>query len=152
MLSDPGYYVREILQPLLARLEDEPDKIELAISICILISHFSEVIAFAKGKDHKTVRADLDSSDSAFSVLHAVSDATKHVEITSNTHGRYRGLKITDIVKSPAGAFSDGMYFDDDTTWDDESYSISVMMPTGHRYDLLILTRRAVQHLQRNFC
>ena len=82
VLSEPAEYLKVVARPIFERFQAEPTAVELAVSTCIVIAHFADVLGKHSGqKDLARVRRGLVALSPSFRVIDAFCNAAKHVEI-----------------------------------------------------------------------
>ena len=109
--SNPEVYLNELARPLCGRFKAEPASYDLAISSCIILYHFADVVAHVRGKAPHQAAAEIAEKIPEFHTIQAIANAGKHVELTRHTKSELVGLRAEHLVKGKAAAFSDGSYF-----------------------------------------
>ena len=148
VLSEPAEYLKVVARPIFERFQAEPTAVELAVSTCIVIAHFADVLGKHSGqKDLARVRRGLVALSPSFRVIDAFCNAAKHVEIDKR-HGTLKGLRLDVAEKGRAAAFSDGTYFSDGSSFAQHPNTIRILAPDGRRYDLLFEARKDLEALE----
>ena len=135
--SNPEVYLSELARPLCRRFEAEPSAYDLAISSCIILYHFADVVAHVRGKKPHEVAAEIAKKIPEFHTIRAIANAGKHVELKYHPKTEFVGLRAEHLVKGKAAAFDDGTYISDGTTFSDMSDTVVVETPDGNKHDVL---------------
>lgn len=139
--SNPEVYLNELAQPLCRRFEAEPTSYELAISTCIILYHFADVVAHVRGRKAHEVADEIAAAIPAFHTVRAIANAGKHVELTRHPISALVGLRAEHLKRGKGAAFSDGSYFSDGSTWSDMPETVVVETPDGRKHDVLHVCR-----------
>lgn len=135
--SNPQVYMDDLAAPLCRRFEAEPTAYDLAISTCIILYHFADVVAHVRsGKPHD-VAEEIAAKVPAFHTIRAIANASKHVELTRHPKSELVGLRAEHLVRGKAAAFDDGSYYSDGTTHSDAGETVVVATPDGEKHDVL---------------
>lgn len=135
--SNPEVYINELARPLCRRFQAEPTSYELAISSCIILYHFADVVAHVRsGKPHE-VADEIAAKIPAFHTIRAIANAGKHVELTRHPKSELVGLRAEHLVRGKGAAFSDGTYYSDGSTHSDALETVVVETPDGKTHDVL---------------
>lgn len=148
-LSDPKEYFKLIIEPSLRRFQEEPTAFDLAFACCITIAHFRDVYAKAHGLSLGDATKRFQGLDDLFSVVHAMADTAKHVEIGDKKHGTFVGLSTDATEVAKGAAFSEGSYFSDGSSFAEHTEVVRVRAPNGHWYDLLHSCQSVVKSLRQ---
>lgn len=148
VLSEPAEYLKFVARPIFERFQAEPTAVELAVSTCIGIAHFADVLHIKKKQSLTQVRDDLVALCPSFRIVDAFCNAAKHVEIDKKRHGTLIGLRLDVAERSRAAAFSDGSYFSDGSSFAEHPKTIRILAPDGRRYDLLFEARKVLEALE----
>lgn len=148
--SNPEVYISELAQPLCRRFQAEPTSYELAISSCIILYHFCDVVAHARGSKPHDVAEEIASVVPEFHTVRAIANAGKHVELTRHPKADLVGLRAEHLKRGKGAAFSDGSYFSDGSTWADMPETVVVSTPDGRKHDVLNLCMRVLGGLAEN--
>lgn len=135
--SNPQVYIQDLARPLCERFRAEPTSYELAVSSCVILYHFADVIAYVRGKKAYEAADMIAETIPEFSTIRALANAGKHVELTRHPNNELIGLRAEDLVRDRAAAFSDGSYFSDGTTFADMPETVVVTTPDGVKHDVL---------------
>lgn len=147
--SNPQVYMDEFAAPLCRRFEAEPTAYDLAISTCIILYHFADVVAHVRsGKPHE-VAEDIAAKVPAFHTIRAIANAGKHVELTRHPKPELVGLRAEHLVRGKGAAFSDEPYDSDGTTHSDARETVMVATPDGKTHDVLHLCVSVLEALYR---
>jgi hypothetical protein len=147
--SNPQVYMDELAAPLCRRLEAEPTAYDLAISTCIILFHFADVVAHARsGKPHD-IAEDIASKVPAFHTIRAIANAGKHVELTRHPKSELVGLRAEHLVRGKRATFSDTSYYSDGTTPSESRDTVVVATPDGEKHDVLQLCISVLEALYR---
>jgi hypothetical protein len=135
--SNPQVYMDELAAPLCRRFEAEPGAYDLAISTCITLYHFADVVAHVRGRNPHDVAKEIAVKIPAFHTVRAIANAGKHVELTRHPKAEMVGLRAEHLVRGKGAAFSDGSYYSDGTSHSDARESVVVSTPDGKKHDVL---------------
>lgn len=135
--SNPEVYMRDLAQPLCNRFVAEPTSYELAISSCIILYHFADVVAYVRGAKAHEVAHEIAAAVPAFHTIRAIANAGKHVELTRHPKSELVGLRAEHLNRGKGAAFSDGSYFSDGSSFSDSPETIVVETPDGKKHDVL---------------
>lgn len=135
--SNPQVYLDELAGPLCRRFETEPTAYDLAISTCIILYHFSDVVAHVRSSKPHDVAEEIAAKIPAFHTIRAIANAGKHVELERHPKSELVGLRAEHLVRGKGAAFSDGSYYSDGTTRSDARETVVVVTPDGKKHDLL---------------
>lgn len=135
--SHPKVYLEELARPLCNRFAAEPASYELAISSCIIIYHFSDVLGYVREKPQYETCSIIIEKIPKFETIQALANAGKHVELTRHKNKALVGLRAEDIKRGKAAAFSDGAYFSDGSSWAEMPETVVVTTPDGRKHDVL---------------
>ena len=127
----------ELATPLCRRFEAEPTAYDLAISTCIILYHFADVVAHVRNSKPHDVAEEIAAKVPAFHTIRAIANAGKHVELTRHPNAALVGLRAEHLVRGQGAAFNDGSYFSDGTTWSDMPDTVVVETPDGTTHDVL---------------
>lgn len=135
--SNPEIYVRDLARPLCERFAAEPNSYELAVSSCIVLYHFVDVVAHVRDiTPHKAAEM-IAEQIPMFSTVRALANAGKHVELTRHPNPEFVGLRAEHLIRGRGAAFSDGSYFSDGSTFADMPETVVVTTPDGNKHDVL---------------
>lgn len=135
--SHPKVYLEELARPLCNRFAAEPESYELAISSCIIIYHFADVLGYVREKPPHEACSIIIEKIPKFETIQALANAGKHVELTRHKNKALVGLRAEDITRGKAAAFSDGAYFSDGSSWAEMPVTVVVTTPDGNKHDVL---------------
>ena len=135
--SNPEVYLSELARPLCERFEAERTAYDLAISSCIILYHFADVVAHVRGQQPHEVATEIANKIPEFHTIRAIANAGKHVELTRHPKSELVGLRAEHLIKGKAAAFGDGTYFSDGTTFSNMPDTVVVETPDGHTHDVL---------------
>lgn len=135
--SNPRVYMDELAAPLCRRFEAEPTAYDLAISACVILYHFADVVAHVRGNKPHDVAEEIAAKVPAFHTVRAIANAGKHVELTRHPKSKLVGLRAEHLVREKGAAFSDGSYYSDGTTHSDARETVVVATPDGKKHDVL---------------
>lgn len=135
--SIPQVYMDELAAPLCRRFEAEPTAYDLAISTCIVLYHFADVVAHVRGRKPHDVADEIAAKVPAFHTIRAIANAGKHVELTRHPKSELVGLRAEHLIRGQGAAFSDGSYYSDGATHSDASETVVVATPDGKRHDVM---------------
>lgn len=145
--SNPQVYLDELARPLCQRFEAEPTSYDLAISTCILLYHFADVVAHVRGSRAHLVADEIAAAIPKFNTVRAIANAGKHVELTRHPNNALVGLRAEHLKRGGGAAFSDGAYFSDGATWADMPETVVVETPDGTKHDVLHVCRSVLAEL-----
>ncbi|WP_312780396.1 hypothetical protein [Brevundimonas sp.] len=145
--SNPQIYIDDLAKPLLRRFQAEPTSYELAISCCIILFHFADVVAHVRGAKAHEIAYEIAEKIPNFHTVRAIANAGKHVELTRHPRPELIGLRAEHLTKGRGAAFSDGSYFSDGTTWSDMPETVVVETPDGTKHDVLHLCTSVLAEL-----
>ena len=135
--SNPQVYMDELASPLCCGFEADPSAYDLAISICIILYHFADVVAHVRsGTPHATAE-EIAAKVPAFHTVRAIANAGKHVELTRHPNSELIGLRAEHLIRGRGAAFSDGTYYSEGTTHSDARETVVVETPDGKKHDVL---------------
>jgi hypothetical protein len=151
--SNPQVYMDELAAPLCHRFEAEPAAYDLAISTCVILYHFADVVAHVRSRSSHDVAEDIAAKIPGFHTIRAIANAGKHVELTRHPKSELVGLRAEHLFRGKGRAFSDGSYSSDGTTHFDAHETVVVATPDGKKYDVLHLCVSVLKALykQREF-
>lgn len=135
--SNPRVYMDELAAPICRRFQAEPTAYDLAISTCIILYHFADVLAHVRGSKPHDIAEEIATKIPAFHTIRAIANAGKHVELTRHPDAALVGLRAEHLARGKGAAFSDGSYFSDGTTWSDMPETVVVETPDGRKHDVL---------------
>lgn len=135
--SNPEVYISELARPLCDRFRAEPTSYELAISSCIILYHFADVVAHVRGSTASAVANEIALAVPEFHTVRAIANAGKHVELTRHPVAALVGLRAEHLKRGKGAAFSDGAYFSDGSTFSDAPETVVVETPDGRKHDVL---------------
>lgn len=135
--SNPEVYISDLAQPLCRRFQAEPTSYELAISSCIILYHFADVVAHVRGANAHKIANEIAAAVPDFHTIRAIANAGKHVELTRHPRSELVGLRAEHLTRGRGAAFSDGTYFSDGTTFSDMPETVVVETPDGRKHDVL---------------
>lgn len=127
----------ELAASLCRRFEAEPTAYDLAISTCIILYHFADVVAHVRGSNPHDVAMEIAAKVPAFHTIRAIANAGKHVELTRHPKPELLGLRAEHLVRGKGGAFSDGSYYSDGSTHSDARETVVVATPDCKKHDVL---------------
>ncbi|QDX26361.1 hypothetical protein FPZ54_10225 [Sphingomonas suaedae] len=127
----------ELASPLCRRFEAEPSAYELAISTCIILYHFADVVAYVRSSTPHAIAEEIAAQVPAFHTVRAIANAGKHVELTRHPKSELIGLRAEHLLRGKGAAFSDGTYYSDGTTHSDARETVVVETPDGKKHDVL---------------
>lgn len=127
----------ELAAPLCRRFEAEPNAYDLAISTCIILYHFADVVAHVRSSKPHEVAEEIAAKVPDFHTIRAIANAGKHVELTRHPKPGLVGLRAEHLVRRKGAAFTDGSYYSDGTTHSDARETIVVATPDGKKHDVL---------------
>jgi hypothetical protein len=139
--SNPQVYMDELAAPLCRRFEAEPTAYDLAISTCIILYHFADVVAHVRSEKPHDVAEDIAAKVPAFHTVRAIANAGKHVELTRHPKSELVGLRAEHLVR--------GSYYSDGTTHSDVRETVVVATPDGKKHDVLHLCVSVLEALYR---
>lgn len=148
--SNPEVYLSELARPLCQRFQSEPTAYDLAISSCIVLYHFADVVARVRRKTAHKMAVEIAKKIPAFDTIRAIANAGKHVELTRHPKSELIGLRAEHLVKGKAAAFDDGSYFDDGSTFSDMPETVVVATPDGRKHDVLHTCMAVLQSLENH--
>ncbi|WP_147395520.1 hypothetical protein [Altericroceibacterium spongiae] len=125
----------ELAAPLCRRFEAEPSFYDLAISACIVLYHFADVVAHVRGGKSHDVAEEIALKVPAFHTIRAIANAGKHVELTRHPKSELVGLRAEHLVRGNGAAFSDGSYYSDGTTQSGARETVVVATPDGQKHE-----------------
>lgn len=137
--SNPEVYISELAEPLCRRFQAEPTSYELAISSCIVLYHFADVVAYVRSAKPHAIADEIAKVIPDFDTIRAIANAGKHVELTRHPKSELVGLRAEDLVRGRGAAFSDGSYYCDGSTHSDAPDTVVVETPDGRKHDVLHL-------------
>lgn len=135
--SNPQVYMDELAAPLCRRFEAEPSAYDLAISACIILYHFADVVAHVRSGTPHAIAEEIAAKVPAFHTVRAIANAGKHVELTRHPKSELVGLRAEHLIRGKGAAFSDGTYYSDGTTHSDAPETVVVETPDGKKHDVL---------------
>jgi len=147
--SNPEVYLKELARPLCERFAAEPTSYELAISCCIILYHFADVLGHVRGQKAHEAASAITKQIPEFETIRALANAAKHVELTYHPNKALLGLRAEDLVRGKAAAFSDGTYFSDGTTFSDMPETVVVTTPDGKKHDVLHTCSTVLESLEK---
>lgn len=129
----------ELAAPLCRRFAEEPDAYDLAISACIILYHFADVVAHVRGGKPHDVAEEIALKVPAFHTIRAIANAGKHVELIRHPRPELVGLRAEHLMRGNEAAFSDGPNYSNGTTQSDARETVVVATPDGQKHDVLHL-------------
>jgi hypothetical protein len=135
--SNPRVYIEELASPLCKRFKAEPTSYDLAISTCIIIYHFADVVAHVRGMQPHEAADLITRRVPNFSTIRALANAGKHVELTRHPDKSLVGLRAEHLIRDKGAAFSGGSYLSDGTTSEEMGETVVVTTPDGVKHDVL---------------
>lgn len=135
--SNPQVYVDELASPLCRRFEAEPNAYDLAISACIILYHFADVVAHVRSSTPHAVAEEISARIPDFHTVRAIANAGKHVELTRHPKSELVGLRAEHLVRGKGAAFSEGSYYSDGATDSYARETVVVETPDGKKHDVL---------------
>lgn len=135
--SNPHVYVEELASPLCRRFEAEPNAYDLAISSCIILYHFADVVAHVRSSTPHAIAEEIATKVPAFHTVRAIANAGKHVELTRHPKSELIGLRAEHLIRGNPAAFNDGTYYSDGTAHSDARETVVVETPDGQKHDVL---------------
>lgn len=152
--SNPQVYLDELARPLCNRFKAEPTSYELAISSCIILYHFADVVAHVRGQRPHAVADEIAAVIPGFHTIRAIANAGKHVELTKHPNVALVGLRAEHLVRGQGAAWDNGAYFSDGSTWADMPETVVVETPDGTTHDVLFVCLSVLSSLdaQPQFC
>ena len=148
--SNPEVYLHDLAQPLCNRFQAEPTSYELAISSCIILYHFADVVAYVRGSKAHEVADEIAAAVPAFHTVRAIANAGKHVELTRHPKSELIGLRAEHLTRGRGAAFSDGSDFLDGSSFSDSPECIVVETPDGKNHDVLHVCTSVLKSLMRS--
>ncbi len=145
--SNPEVYINELARPLCLRLRAEPTSYELAISSCIILYHFADVVAYVRGVKASEIADELAAKIPDFHTIRALANAGKHVELTRHPNSELVGLRAEHLVRGKGTALSDGTCFSEGSSSSDTLDTVVVETPDGKRHDVLLLCLTVLEAL-----
>ena len=152
--SNPEVYLSELARPLYNRFAAEPASYELAISCCVVLYHFADVLGHVRGIKAHQAASMITERIPAFETINALAQAGKHVELTRlRSNDALVGLRAEDLVRGKGAAFSDGSFYSDGSTHSDAPETVVVTTPDGRKHDVLHTCSVVIESLenQREF-
>jgi hypothetical protein len=134
----------------LPSVQAEPTSYELAISSCIILYHFADVVAYVRGAKAHEIADEIATQVPDFHTIRAIANAGKHVELTRHPKSDLVGLRAEHLTRGKGAAFSDGTYFSDGTTFSDMPETVVVETPDGRMHDVLHLCVSVLEALTAN--
>lgn len=135
--SNPQVYISDLAEPLCRRFQAEPASYDLAISSCIILYHFADVVAHVRGSSPHEVAEEIAAKVPAFHTIRAIANAGKHVELTRHPKSELVGLRAEHLVRGKGAALSDGSFYSDEATHSDACETVVVETPDGKKHDVL---------------
>jgi hypothetical protein len=135
--SNPEVYISDLAEPLCRRFQVEPASYELAISSCIILYHFADVVAYIRSAKAHEIADEIATRIPAFHTVRAIANAGKHVELTRHPKSELVGLRAEHLIRGKGAAFSDGTYYSDGSTHSDAPETVVVETPDGMKHDVL---------------
>jgi hypothetical protein len=135
--SNPQVYISDLAEPLCRRFQAEPTSYDLAISSCIILYHFADVVAYVRSVKPRKVADEIAEQIPAFHTVRAIANAGKHVELTRHPRSELVGLRAEHLIRGKGAAFSNGTYYSDGSTHSDELETVVVETPDGVKHDVL---------------
>jgi hypothetical protein len=135
--SNPRVYIGELTRPLCERFRAEPTSYELAISCCIILYHFVDVLAQVRAIQPRDAASQITKEIPDFATIRALANAGKHVELTRHPDNGLVGLRAEHLIRDKGAAFSDGSFFSDGSTFSDMKETVVVTTPDGNKHDVL---------------
>ncbi len=146
--SNPQVYLSDLAQPLCLRFEAEPTSYELAISSCIILYHFADVVAHVRRSKAHVVADEIALIIPDFDTIRAIANAGKHVELTRHPKSALVGLRAEHLTRGKGAAFSDGTHYSDGSTHSDAPETVVVGTPDGRKHDVLHVCRSVLSALR----
>lgn len=137
-----------LARPLCERFAKERTSYELAVSSCIILYHFADVVAYVREIPAHEAADLITDTIPEFSTIRALANAGKHVELTRHPNNELIGLRAEDLVHGSGAAFSDGSYFSDGTTFADMPETVVVTTPDGVKHDVLHTCLSVLENLE----
>lgn len=147
--SNPQVYMDELAAPLCRRFEAEPAAYDLAISTCIILYHFADVVAHVRRSKPHEVAEEIAAKVPAFHTIRAIANAGKHVELTRHPKPELVGLRAEHLVRGKGAAFGDGSSYSHGTAHSDARQTVFVATPHGKRHDVLHVCVSVIAELYR---
>jgi hypothetical protein len=135
--SNPEVYISDLAEPLCHRFQAEPDSYDLAISSCIILFHFADVVAYVRGAKTYKIADEIATQIPAFHTVRAIANAGKHVELTRHPKPELVGLRAEHLIRGKGAASGDGTYYSDGSTHSDALDTVVVETPDGTKHDVL---------------
>lgn len=147
--SNPEVYIGELAEPLCRRFQAEPNSYELAISSCIILYHFADVVAHVRAAKVHEIANQIAAKIPNFHTVRAIANAGKHVELTRHPKSELLGLRAEHLKRGRGAAFSDGSFFSDGSTFSDMPETVVVETPDGRKHDVLHVCVSVLEALKR---
>ncbi|GAB5458320.1 MAG: hypothetical protein Hens3KO_13500 [Henriciella sp.] len=141
--SNPDVYVSELARPLFERFEAEPSSYDLAISCCIILYHFSDVLGYVRRvRPHEAAEL-ITERVPAFATVRAIANAGKHVELTRHPNSELIGLRAEHLMtrRDEAASPEHAAAIPKET--------IVVTTPDSETYDVLSICRTALIAIEK---
>jgi hypothetical protein len=148
--SNPEVYIKELAEPLCCRFQNEPTSYELAISCCIILYHFADVVAYVQSAKAHEIADKIAAKFPDFHTIRAIANAGKHVELKRHPKSDLVGLRAEHLTRGKGAAFSDGTYFSDGSTFSDMPETVVVETPDGKKHDVRHLCVSVLEALKAN--
>ena len=148
--SNPEVYISDLAEPICRRFQAEPTSYDLAISSCIVLYHFADVVAYVRGAKAPKVADEIAEQIPTFHTVRAIANAGKHVELRRHPKSELVGLRAEHLIRGKGAAFSDGTYYSDGSTHSDARETVVVETPDGKKHDVLHVCLSVLDALKKH--
>jgi hypothetical protein len=140
----PRQFLSGICKPNVDDLVAEATSVRQAWNAVVSLLHFADFLAAARAVNLPSIRSEFHTDYPKFKLIEDIANANKHFVLD---RGSRKGLSATDMAVGPAAPFTDGTYFDDDTSFTDDPDVVRVEF-NGEIIDVVHLCTECLTYLE----
>lgn len=138
----------DLARPIFERFEAEPTSYDLAISCCIILYHFSDVLAHVTQSNPGDAAEKITEKVPEFETIRALANAGKHVELTRHPNSALHGLRAEHLIVGTGVSSGEATHESDVVAAEVPSETIIVTTPDENVHDVLQICRAVLEAIE----